>query len=1567
MKEVRHQEFINRLSSRTQDPVLQKFIHQLFRELPYDDLASLEPDWLFTAAQSTLTLLRMPKQTARVALLKDQNNPDDIVLQVIHTDVPFLVESLSNELKQQYFEIQLIVHPALNVKRASDHTFISLSEEPTPNKEAVMQFYISKWLDDEQCKQLEKRIYEVLECVDLSVQDWLPMRGAMVAVSKLLGDTQQPPHTEIKEFLDWLAANNFIFLGYFESVRKHDHLVSVQESIKGIVSSKLYSIEPIAIDSQYLDDAVMFIRKWDSRSVVHRLTHMDWIVIKKFDQSGQCIGAYNFLGLFASTVYYQSVLTIPLIRIKIKNVIKSYGYPESSHNCKELVTALEAFPRGELLQMSEDELFETATGIVSLSLTPRVRLFVRQDRAEKFISCIIFLPRNRFSTDLRIAIEKLLCASFNATVSKQYVQINESQLVRTQLLLQTTPQHIPPYDVMELEEQIRQMVSAWSDTLYEMLARKLGKHSAKASYKRFSNAFDIKYTSTFSAKQAVYDIELIELALAEEAVQFDIYTIPGVPGETIQLKIYSPHKPTPLSLMLPKIENVGFKALDVVNYEIKVEGNEQGEQVYISHFRLFTISKIEFIEADLKDRVALAFYKIWENVIEDDRFNSLIPHASLNWREALLLRVYAKYLKQVNFPHDFDYIVDVLVKYPAIIRQLVMLFNHRFDPDLECDEEVLEGMVNDIHQALATVSSIAEEQVIKAYLATILATKRTNFFQLDSSGETKNYISLKMRSSEVLGMPQPYPYAETYIYCSTRFEGVHLRGGRVARGGIRWSDRPDFRTEVLGLMKAQMAKNAVIVPVGSKGGFLLKRVTPADGREAFMKEGIECYKLFLSGILDITDNVEDGKIMPPPRVVRHDDDDPYLVVAADKGTATFSDYANAVSASYNFWLGDAFASGGSAGYDHKKMAITARGAWLSVKHHFEALDINISTTPFTVVGIGDMAGDVFGNGMLLSPQIKLIGAFNHMHIFLDPNPDSASSFEERMRLFTMPRSQWSDYNAKLISEGGGIFERASKYIELSPQMADILHVQPGLITPDALIRALLKAPVDLLWNGGIGTYVKAEAEINEQMGDKANDALRINGKELRCKVVGEGGNLGMTQLGRIEYAKIGGCLNTDFIDNSAGVDCSDHEVNIKIAMNQLMRTGALKLAARNELLDSMTEEVGNLVLADNYVQNKLISCEEMTGNWRLSVHAWLIKYLEHKGELDRSIEYLPSAEAIAALNSEGQRLTRPEIAVLVAYAKNSAFKVLSTCTLVQDPYLHTDLLAYFPKVLQTKYKKVLLQHQLANEILVTVLVNEFINILGCTFFHQLLDSGYMPDAIIKAFVVVRDIFSIKEHWSKINALDGQVSLAIQVELLGELQRFTSRNIRWLLRHGGVELEDITSCIKAYSVGVNEIRRLCAEDSYKCAYAEGCDEEMLTAAPESIRVAIVQLNQLYQALDMVKVARNTKADIDSVATAYQAIGHKMHIGWILLQTRRYNAVEYVDKVALQAIVSEIEDLHGKLTAQVIAFTKEKAYCAVLDSVKLSDYSRFIGEMKASTSAWLGMLVLTVQRIRDFVED
>jgi glutamate dehydrogenase len=1565
---------ISKLIAKTKDKQLKDFIAKLYYDLPEYELETVNIEHLLKATLSTYKTFKTYKNNEpKVNIFIDNKESDIAVVEVLCSDMPFLLDSLTNELKQLHCEIHLIVHSSLIVKRDKNGHFQNFHLEG--NKEMLMQFHISNLYDEAWYDKLKTRISDILTAISFAVQDWRSMIGRMEKDIESIKAEPSLKHYKLRDesaaFLEWLVNNHMVFLGAIEYKAAGKKLLPVDTSRLGVARSNLHNIGQLPFDDYYHQMEPLLIRKWDERSVVHRTSHMDWIIIKKFDAKGKCIGASMFFGLFTSTVYYQSVRNIPLMRKKIESIIQRYGYPETSHNCKELITALESFPRGELLKMSIDELYETSTAIVSLSLIPRVKVFFRKDQAGNFVSCIVFIPEKRFSAETKDVVEGIICKYLHGSVSKRYVQVSDSGLVRMQLLLITESKNIKDFDTTLLEHNIIKAISVWSDELFTALHNKLLKKEALVMYTKYKDAFDVKYKSIFPGAKAVHDIKLIEEALELNKVRFDIYiSKAATDGEELtQLKIYSPHRELALSSTLPVVENMGLFAQDVFTYKVQIN-NGMHHEVYIHHFRLQTPMKAASGSEDMRQNMQTAFERVWAQDMEDDKYNSLIIAANISWREVILIRAIAKYLKQTDFPYSFEFTLETLLQHAGIVKKFVDYFTLKFAVNRKPDLKAVELLAGHLKTYIRSVKTVAEDRILNGFLNVLKAMKRTNFYQNNDKGEYKNYLSFKLASKEIPDLPKPKPYAEIFVY-SSHFEAIHLRGGKVARGGLRWSDRKeDFRTEVLGLMKAQMTKNSVIVPVGSKGGFVLKKVSPNDGREEYMKEGIECYKTFLSGLLDITDNIVHNKVSPPKQVVRYDENDPYLVVAADKGTATFSDFANAVSAQYKFWLDDAFASGGSAGYDHKKMGITAKGGWISVKRHFEEMGVDIETQPFTCIGIGDMAGDVFGNGMILSDKIKLIAAFNHMHIFIDPNPDTQISYKERLRLFNKPRSQWSDYNTKLISKGGGIFDRKAKTIQISPEAKVALGIEENEMSPDQFIRQILLAPVDLLWNGGIGTYVKSALESNDKIGDKANDALRVDGKELRCKIIGEGGNLGMTQLGRIEYARKGGRLNTDFIDNSAGVDCSDHEVNLKIATADMLIEGKLKRKNRDALLTHMTDEVSKLVLMDNYKQTQILTLETQGRHNHTNSHAWLIKYLEAKGDLDRKIEYLPAQEDLIKIMAEQKRLTRPEVAVLLAYAKNSAFNMLMKHDLTKDELLNKFLFSYFPIEFQKKYPNLIATHKLKNEILGTVLVNDFINKLGCSYFHQLIeDLGVNPDDIIKAYVIVKEVYNIDEYWRKVEALSPQVPLAFKLDLFNEIQQLLERNILWLLNQ--VEMKNIDNLSSVLSTGFLALKKKIKEIATHAMWEESKQNlAMYATSKDAYNCAqeIFALKMLAPAFDIVLIAKESKAEVVSVAKVFFQIGEKLSLIWLFSQAKGFVARQHFQTVALRSLISEMFDIHRQITINEIALKKHKK--SVLEKCqgdKMIQYNNFIQDLKTgdTTDAFISKMTIAVKKVAAFL--
>ncbi|HEY9164424.1 MAG TPA: NAD-glutamate dehydrogenase, partial [Magnetovibrio sp.] len=1212
---------------------------------------------------------------------------------------------------------------------------------------------------------------------------------------------------------------------------------------------------------------LLMINKTDAKSKVHRPVQMDSIGIKRLDAKGKVIGQRIFVGLFTASAYNKSVRDIPLLRRKIQNTFDAAALPLSSHDGKALLNILETFPRDELFQISQEQLLETSLGILRLQDRQRVALFVRKDDFERFYSCLIYVPRDRYTTDLRRKFQAVLEDGLGGTVTAHYAQLGEQALARLHVVVKTPSGKLRPYDHRVLEERLADLARSWSDRLGGALIEAHGEMEGMRLLDSYQDAFGRGYEDRFSPSETMDDINKIELTYVFGRLGLNLYELNASEGPPLRFKIFQPHHPVALSDVLPMLEHLGLRVLEEIPFRVRPKDRDY--KIVMHDFGLEPRGPIPGAQAEIRHRFHEAFDHIWEGTMESDGLNALILLAGLDWREVTVLRAYTKYLRQTGITFSEDYMARTLIENAAIARGIVDLFKVSFaldpkDADQANAKRAAARLVTKLTKMLDDVTSADQDLILRRYINVVSATLRTNFHQRDIEGEPKTWLSFKLSSRDVEGLPLPRPRFEIFVY-SPEVEGVHLRFGNVARGGLRWSDRrEDFRTEILGLVKAQQVKNAVIVPVGSKGGFVVKR-PPAAGasREEVLTSGIACYQTFIRGLLDLTDNLDaKGKVLPPKDVVRLDPDDPYLVVAADKGTATFSDIANAVSEEYGFWLGDAFASGGSQGYDHKKMGITARGGWESVKRHFREMGVDTQTQDFTVAGVGDMSGDVFGNGMLLSPHIKLVAAFNHMHIFLDPTPDAAKTLKERQRLFDLPRSGWNDFDAKLISKGGGVFERRAKWLDLSKEIQTLLGVTQERMSPGEVIKAILKLNVDLLWFGGIGTYIKSTTESHADVGDRSSDAIRVDAKEVRARVIGEGANLGVTQRGRVEYALAGGRLNTDAIDNSAGVDCSDHEVNIKILLDALVQQKKLTPRARNALLVRMTNEVGELVLWDNYEQTQAISLIQARGVEWVDHQMRLMRMLEKSGRLDRKIEYLPDDETLSERAAQGRGLTRPEIAVLMSYSKIWLFDELLDSELPDDSFLTNDLTRYFPTALQHKFSDGIMRHRLRREIIATRVTNSLINRVGGTFVSQIMEkTGMTPSEIARAFIVARETFGVRELWAMIEGLDNKVPAQTQTAMLLDINRLLERGTMWFL-HGVAQPLALQETVQRFQGGVAALAKGIGETlpaHYKADMEHRAESYLKAGVPDGLGLAVSGLINLAAAPDIVVLSERYKLD------------------------------------------------------------------------------------------------------------
>jgi glutamate dehydrogenase len=1463
------------------------------------------------------------------------------VVEILTDDMPFLVDSVTMELSRQNLAIHLTIYPMLDVRRDDDGQLTDVfprdSGEPDVLTEAIVHVEIDRQTDASKLERIRESLVEVLGDVRAAVEDWPATREQLHETLTAL--EEHPPLVdedeleEAKAFLSWLDDDHFTFVGFrvYDLDRRDDGdvIVAREETGLGILrgaprSEKHLAEQPPEVGELARARHLLNLTKANSASTVHRPSYLDYVGVKRFGADGEVVGEVRFLGLYTSRVYSARPEEIPVVRRKVDAVLDRAAFPRDTHDAKDLTAILEAYPRDELFEVSTDELFELSMGVLGLQERRRVRLFLRRDRYGRYYSCLVFVPRDHYTTKTRLRLQDVLRDAFDATGMEHSVRLSESVLARLHFIVHTEPGHDSAPDVEDLERRLADAARDWSDDLRVALIDELGEERGTRLCHDYGEAFPAAYREDYPARFAVADIERLERLEPDGDLGMSLHRPVEAPEGSVRFKLYRTGSPNTLSQVLPVLENMGFEVIDQRPYDIDPDG---ASPRWIHDFGL----RFEPGALDTKDaRTAFqdAFARVWSGDNENDGFNRLVLGAGLPWRDVTVLRAYSKYLRQTETRYSLNYMQDALVDHPAVTRRLRELFHARFDPSTH-DQDRTDELVAEIETELEEVSSLDEDRILRSFLQLILATLRTNHFRTDDEGEHHPHLALKFDPSRVPDLPRPRPAFEIFVH-SPRTEGVHLRGGRVARGGLRWSDRrEDFRTEVLDLTKAQTVKNAVIVPVGAKGGFVVK-TPPSAGADpqAHRDEVKECYRTFIRGLLEVTDNIIDGDVVPPSDVVRYDDDDPYLVVAADKGTASFSDTANEISVSNGFWLGDAFASGGSSGYDHKAMGITARGAWVSVRSHFRELGVDTQSTDFTVVGIGDMSGDVFGNGMLLSRHIRLVAAFDHRHIFVDPDPDAKTSYEERQRLFDQPRSSWESYDRELISEGGGVWPRTAKSIELSEPLRALLDLPDGQdvdrMTPDELVSALLRAPVDLLFNGGVGTFVKASDQTHAEVGDKTSDRVRIDASELRCRVIGEGGNLGLTQRARIEFALGGGRINTDAIDNAAGVDCSDHEVNIKILLDAMVRDDDLTGKQRNQLLVEMTDEVAELVLRNNDAQVQALSNAVTNALPMADVSRRYIDHLEQLGRLDREMEALPSDEELMERRDRDGGLTRPEFAVLLAYTKTLVYDALLDSDLPEDPWCARELEDYMPTALRERFGDRLHEHRLRREIIATQVANGLVNDAGTTFLYRIgEETGADAWDIARAHLVSREVFDLPGIRNEVRELDAEVVAERLTAIVLEARKLVERGTRWLLRKCRRPL-DIGETIEAFGPATAEVGAMLAE------HLRGADREAAAATsrdlqdqgvPTALAERLAHLPWLICALDVVTVANDDEVDepIDAVTEMYFALSERLHLDWLREQIAALPRNTRWETLARDALREDFFTQHSALTGEVLRTT------------------------------------------------
>ncbi|MGA8256760.1 MAG: NAD-glutamate dehydrogenase, partial [Nocardioides sp.] len=1525
-----------------------------YRHVTPDDLAERSDADVYGALASHYKLAeRRPQGTARVRVFTPTLSEHGwsagghSVVEVVVDDMPFLVDSLTMELSRQLRDVHLVIHPNLDVERDITGELLTAvpvadgAQAPTGERirESWMHVEIDRVHEVADPAAIVDDVQRVLRDVREAVEDWSKMHERIgEIVAELEANPPPLPAEEVRqaaELLQWLAEGNFTFLGYREYALERATIDGVEDDILraaagsglGILRSDQLVSESFArlpdpVKAKARDRELLVLAKANSRATVHRPAYLDYVGVKSFDATGQVTGERRFLGLFSSAAYTESLTRIPLVREKVQAVLRQSGFDPRSHAGKALLDTLETYPRDDLFHTPVEELGPLAEAAMQARERRAVRMFMRADAYERYVSVLVYLPRDRYNTGVRERFAEILTEQLGAESVEFNVRINESTTARVHFVAQMPRgRSIPEIDTADLERRLADASRSWRDDFTAAVLTEFGEEVGSILGRRYLDSFPEAYKEDFSPRTAAVDLGRLEGIVGADGLDHSLYEpVDAGPGEA-RLKIYRVGPPLSLSEILPTLSSMGVEVVDERPYALV--GLEQRSHIY--EFGLRYAGRLpDEARALFQDAVRA----VWDGYCEIDGFNTLVLGARITWRQATVLRAYAKYMRQGGSPFALDSIEEALAGNVEITRMLVQLFEARFDPDRGGAVAEQEALERRIHAALDDVVSLDHDRILRSYLTHVLATLRTNYFQDDAG--PKSYISFKLEPAAIPDLPEPRPKFEIFVY-SPRVEGVHLRFGAVARGGLRWSDRrDDFRTEVLGLVKAQMVKNTVIVPVGAKGGFYAKNLPPqnsgqAGDRDAWLAEGVACYRTFISGLLDITDNLVEGETVPPARVVRHDGDDSYLVVAADKGTATFSDIANGVAKDYGFWLGDAFASGGSVGYDHKAMGITARGAWVSVQRHFRERGIDCQTEDFTCVGIGDMSGDVFGNGLLCSEHTRLVAAFDHRDIFIDPTPDAATSFVERQRLFALPRSSWQDYDHTLISEGGGVFSRAAKSVTLTPQICEALDIDAAVekMTPAELMRAILTAPVDLVWNGGIGTYVKGEAETHAEVGDKANDAIRVNGSDLRARCIGEGGNLGLTQSGRIEFAERGGQVNTDFIDNSAGVNTSDYEVNIKILLDRVVAAGDLTEKQRNTLLAEMTDEVAALVLRDNYEQNLSLANAEANAAPLLHVHEFWMKELERRGVLNRELEGLPSSRQVAARLERGEGLTAPELSVLMAWTKIVLADELIASDLPDDPYLDLDLRSFFPTPIQERFDAQLRDHPLRREIIVTQVVNDLVNGAGMTFWPRLAgETGASAAELTRANFVAREIFGSLALRDELAGYDNVLKAAVQTQIRVEMRTLVERASRWLVSNRRPPL-DSQGLVDHFSGAVQAAMTQLPElivGLERAAFEERRDGLLGQGVPDALAVKVAVLPPAYMLLNVIEIATREGLDPQDVARVHFALGERLGLPVLVQRILALPRDDRWQTMARAALRDDLHAVHAQLTAQVLAATE-----------------------------------------------
>jgi glutamate dehydrogenase len=1496
--------------------------------------------------------------------------PLSSAVQLVTDDMPFLVDTLRMTLTQAGLSAQILIHPVLHVRRDANGRLIELDQQLQSEEgwHESWQYLRIERLDAGEAQQLQRRLLAALRDVRAACRDWMRMRNAVLKLCAQI--SRNPPPfpadviSESRALLLYIEAHHFTFLGYRDSLLKRRgrkvELVPVPASGLGLLrrprgGARVSATSAANIRQALRTPELLVITKANVRSTVRRAAYLDYIGVKRFDERGRVIGESRILGLWNSSTYNSDPRQVPWLRLKLKRVIEHFPFAANSHDGKRLQHILQTLPRDELFQASVPDLIRCARAVLVLQERERVRLILRRDEFRRFWSCLVFLPRERCDPQAQARIEALLRTALHGNSLDSSLSIGDDPLAQLHILVRVDPASRPRVRAARLEHAIAEALVSWRDRLRSALRARFDEARVHALERRYATAFPASYCQDVEAARALDDIVAIEaIDSATEHMQLRLYRPPTQPAHGVHLVIIRRGEALSVSEVLPTFEHFGLRVIAERPYRLSLE---TGAAVWIQDFELEHYPRQRFEVARIAEQVLAAFRAVRAGKLDDDGFNRLLIGAELSVRQVTLLRSCCRYLLQTGIPFSQTYMERVLATHAHSARALCLLFEQRLAPVLTRGARARIGVLErSLARAIEALISPDEDRILRAFLAVIRSTLRTNYFQRDSAGRPRPWLALKLDPSRIPALPRPCPAFEIFVH-SARLEAVHLRMGAIARGGIRWSERPeDFRTEILGLLKAQHVKNTLIVPVGAKGGFIARRLASGAPRELQQREIIECYESYIRALLGLTDNIVGARVVPPAQVQRLDGDDPYLVVAADKGTASFSDRANAIAAEYGYWLGDAFASGGSSGYDHKKMGITARGAWECVKRHFRELDRDIERSAFTVAGIGDMSGDVFGNGLLQSRRIQLLAAFNQQHIFIDPSPQTERSFRERKRLFRLPRSGWNDYDQRLISRGGGVYERAAKTVTLAPEARALLDLPQARVSTVEIIRAILCMRVDLLWNGGIGTYVKAASERNGEIGDRANDAVRVNGVQVRARVIGEGGNLGLSQRGRVEYAAHGGKINTDFIDNSAGVNTSDVEVNLKILLDA---APPLPRPRRNRLLAGATDEVAALVLRNNYLQSQAISLMERRALEELSEHQLLLRWLERQGELDRAVEFLPDDEEIEQRRRQGRGLTRPELALLLSYGKIALNNALSASGGADDPYLARELERYFPQALRRRFARRIQRHRLRRQIITTATTNSIVNRIGpALLLESAQDGGPSAAQIARAYTIARDSADLRRLWSEIESLDGRIKAADQYEALLATSAYLRLLTRWLIAHRG-DYSEVGAAVAELTPPLRELAHVtpaALEGLDRARYQARREHYATVGLPARLAESLAVLEALTVAPDLVELMRISGAGARAVARTHFGLGARLGLDWLHAAIEQLPASGSWSSAARTQLQSASLRAHRELSAAALLAPEARTGTSAL-----ARWQQVLGDARALASPDLAALSVVVEAL------